>query len=347
MREFKQFIQLIGKGQRSGKTLSQAQAHRAMSLLLGQKVSAEQRGAFLMLLRMRQETPEELAGFLIASRAFTAPAFKTISVDLDLGCYAGKRRHLPWLLLAVLCLAGNGKRIVLHGANEPDSQRLYVADVLAHFNFPAAETAAQLSSQLDENSFGYVTLATINPRLDELLQLRAELGLRSCANTLSRMLNPLAAPVSIQGVYHRHLDEKHALVAQQLGEPNVLSFRGDSGEIELSPERECELHIARLGHRQTIAVPCLNQIRSAKPRDLEPDGLKALWEERVQDHYGHSAVVGTLAIMMTAMHSQSWQSAYSSAQKMWQQRDRAWPLRAKMTRHTDTAPVIAQPVAQY
>ncbi len=66
-----------------------------------------------MLLRHKEESAEELAGFTRAVRARLQPP--GFAVDLDWPSYAGKKRHLPWYLLAVKCLAGSGVRVVVHG----------------------------------------------------------------------------------------------------------------------------------------------------------------------------------------------------------------------------------------
>src|SRR3546814_14228510 len=85
-------------------------------MLLDGKVEDAQLGAFLMLLRHKEESPDELAGFTQAVRErVQAP---TIPVDIDWPTYAGKKRHLPWYLLAAKCLAANGIRILLHRSEE-------------------------------------------------------------------------------------------------------------------------------------------------------------------------------------------------------------------------------------
>lgn len=74
-----------------------------------------------MLLRTREETPEEVIGFVDACRELIEGDVQTLTPTLDIGCYAGKRRQLPWYLLAVAVLAAEGHRIMLHGAHEPGS----------------------------------------------------------------------------------------------------------------------------------------------------------------------------------------------------------------------------------
>jgi anthranilate phosphoribosyltransferase len=208
-------------------------------------VTAEQKGAFLMLLRVREETAEELAGFSQAFRAFTPTTISELAVDLDMGCYAGKRRHLPWFLLAVMLLAKSGKRIFLHGTHEPDSKRLYLKQVLPQLGFDIAQNPQQAKETLQTFGFAYMDLKQINPQLDDIIQLREQFGLRSCANTLARMLNPSNADNSLQGIFHRHVDEKHRKTAALLEDQNVLCFRGEGGEVEFNPLRDVTLHISR------------------------------------------------------------------------------------------------------
>ena len=91
---FAQFVRILGKGKRGARGLTREEAREAMGMLLDDKVEDTQLGAFLMLLRHKEESAEELAGFTEAIRSrLAAPG---IRVDLDWPSYAGKKRHLPW-----------------------------------------------------------------------------------------------------------------------------------------------------------------------------------------------------------------------------------------------------------
>src|SRR5690606_41570300 len=97
---------------------------------------------YLTLLSQKEERDEEMAGFTEAVRArIEAPP---IAVDLDWPSYAGKRRHLPWYLLAVKCLAGNGVRILLHGAADHTAGRLYTEGFLDLLNIPRCQDWRQV-----------------------------------------------------------------------------------------------------------------------------------------------------------------------------------------------------------
>lgn len=324
--EFKEFIRNIGRGQRAGRTLTQEEARIAMYMVASNEVTPEQKGAFLMLLRMREETSEELAGFTQAFRAKTLPELSTLSVDLDMGCYAGKRRHLPWFILAMLLLTQQGKKVFLHGTHEPDSKRLYLKEALPQLGFAVSNTVEQAQQAIDTVGFAYMDLAQINPALDDVIQLREQFGLRSCANTLARMLNPSNAPHSIQGIFHRLIDIKHRECAALLEETNVLCFRGDGGEIEFNPLRDVTLHVSRGAEQSTIDVQSTLETYVTKPKALDPTQLIRVWTGTEQDEYGEHAVMGTLANMLILMEKLDWPTAYKQAQSLWQARNKTWPV---------------------
>ena len=71
-----------------------------------------------MLLRVKEETPAELAGFVVAVRSFhnySSAQIPGIAVDIDWSSYAGKKRHLPWFLISALTLVGQGIKVFMYG----------------------------------------------------------------------------------------------------------------------------------------------------------------------------------------------------------------------------------------
>jgi anthranilate phosphoribosyltransferase len=327
--EFSHYIKLIGKGKRAGKYLTQSQAQRAMFLLLNHKdndISKEQVGAFLMLLRVREESEEELAGFVAACReSLPASAAALPKADLDLGCYAGKRRHLPWLVLAILALTQNGYNVFIHGTQEPESSRLYLNHVWQAFNWPIAKNAEQATDLMTSDRFCYMDLADIHPAMYHLIQLRSQFGLRSCINTLGRMLNPSRSLNSLHGVFHQHFDARHIQVADRLNDNNVACFRGDGGEIEVNPEREFDLHLRQQNKINIIPFPALMTSWQVKPKYLNPNEVKQLWEGKVNNLYGEKAVIGTIATMLCLLKTLDADTALQTATDFWNKRDKQWP----------------------
>lgn len=322
MNPFSQYIKAIGKGQRAGRYLTQSEAHDAFEQLLTGRATPEQAGAFLMLLRVREESVEELAGFVSACRQHLSDDYSHINATVDMGCYSGKRRHLPWFLLAVKCMAEQGERIFLHGTTEPESKRLYLHDVFTALSLPISQDAQHAKSMLDKQGFCYVNLADCHPQLHQLIALRTLFGLRSCANTLARMLNPSRSPISYHGVFHREFDERHIHVAQLLNDDNVSCIRGEGGEVEVNPEREFIQHIARNGESQAVSFPILLAQWQVKPRELNPQALVEVWTETTEDAYAHQAVIGTLATYLVQLNNIDVTEALAQAKNIWLARNR-------------------------
>ena len=132
---FARFVRLLGRGKTLSRALTIEEAEQAMAMILAGETLPEQLGAFLMLLRIKEETGEEIAGFIRAARAALPPS-DAPSVDLDWPAYAGKKRQLPWFLLAALLMAQAGWRVAMHGLDGVTEGRLYVGETLAQLGVP-------------------------------------------------------------------------------------------------------------------------------------------------------------------------------------------------------------------
>ena len=321
--EFSQYIKIIGKGQKGSRSLTQEEAFTAMKMLLAGEVTGDQRGAFLMLLRTREETPDEVIGFVRACHELIPAEIKALKPQVDIGCYAGKRRQLPWYLLSAALLAKSGKKVFLHGAHEPGSGRLYASHVLPTLGLPAVESAAAAKSQLDSQGVTYLDLGIVLPPLNTLIKLREFFGLRSCANTLARLLNPTAAPYCVQGVYHMHLDHKHRHVNEAFRDYASLCFRGDGGDPEVNSERLTELFITRHGETEMPVLPEMTEKWAMKDREMDIDDMLAFWRGDIEHQYCAQAVHATLVAYLMLSEAQSQDEAKLLARSMWEQRDKA------------------------
>ena len=233
---FVPYVRALGKGKLGSRSLGQEEAQDAMRIILQQQVEPEQLGAFLMLLRVKEETPAELAGFVQAVRGFhnfSKSQVSGIKVDIDWSSYAGKKRHLPWFLLSALTLADKGVKVFMHGAKGHTQGRMYSEDVLQQLGLPVAKNWQQTEKQLTSSNFSFMSLEHLSPPLHHIISLRAIFGLRSPVHTLTRLLNPLAAKHTIDGVFHPAYGPLHQQTAMLLNHPRSLTIRGDGGEAEV------------------------------------------------------------------------------------------------------------------
>ena len=149
---FAPYIRIIGKGKTGARSLTFEEAEAAMGMILRGEVLDVQLGAFLMLLRVKEETSDELAGFVAAARQHIA-APRDMPVDLDWSSYAGKRKHYPWFLFAVKLLVQNGVRIFMHGASGHTVNRLYTENVLPLLGLAQCRSWTDVRSTLERDGF--------------------------------------------------------------------------------------------------------------------------------------------------------------------------------------------------
>jgi len=314
---FAQYVRILGKGKNGSRPLTQEEAYSAMRMIMADEVEPVQLGAFMMLMRVKEETREELAGFIQAVRdSFKPPT--TVEVDLDWSSYAGKRRHLPWFILSSLLLAENGIRVFMHGTRGHTNGRIYTQDVLSYLCIKSAKSFEEAAEQIKENNFSYLPLQYLCPKLHEIIELRPLMGLRSPVHTLARMLNPFDAPYVLQGIFHPGYRPVHQEAALLLNQPHLAVIKGEGGEIERNPDMDCLVQSVHNGELFDEIWPPLFNKRHVKEEKLDPQRLSALWRGEIEDEFGEGAVVGTTAIALKLMgKAASIDEAQGMARQMW------------------------------
>jgi anthranilate phosphoribosyltransferase len=321
---FAPYVRILARGKTKTRSLTQDEAEGAMRMIVAGDVRPEQLGAFLMLLRLKEETAEEIAGFVVAVReTFKLPS-SLPKVDLDWSSYAGKRRQLPWFLLSVLLLAENGTKVFMHGAEGHTPGRVYVRDTLNALGLPVANSFDAAAQQIGSNGFAYLPLEHLSKPLRDMIDLRPILGLRSPVHSLARLLNPFDAPNVLQGIFHRGFMETHQVAAQILGFDSVAVFRGEGGEVERRPNKETEVGTVNLGKLgQEFWPQILDQSFQAADEDMDINLLAQVWRGDAENEYGVAAVMGTLAIALRLVDpSTSQEAANEQAMIFWQKRNR-------------------------
>lgn len=325
---FAQYVRILGKGKKGTRSLTEAEAFDSMTMIMEGKALDVQLGAFLMLMRVKEESSEELVGFVKAVRKYIDTShsdLRKIEADLDWSSYAGKRRHLPWYLLAIFALANQGQKIFIHGASGHTIDRIYTEDVLKQLGFNIASSAQEANAQIAKQGFCHFPLEHLCPKLHEIIELRNTMGLRSPVHTLSRLLNPCDAPYVVQGIFHPSYRQVHQQAAMDLGYKNVCVIKGEAGEIERNPDGECLSESVVDSQLQEETWPPMFKRRHVKEQSLDISMLKSVWRGEANHEYGEAAVIGTMALALKAMqkaHSQ--ENALKAAEEIWAKRDRAF-----------------------
>ncbi|MEQ1636966.1 MAG: glycosyl transferase family protein [Methylococcales bacterium] len=320
---FAEFIRILGKGKKGARDLTQDEAYRAMGMILNNATAPEQLGAFLMLMRIKEETAAELVGFVQAARESLPVIAGVTQADLDWSSYAGKRRHLPWFLLSALLLAENGIKVFMHGSAGHTEGRLYTEDVLHHLGISVADSFKGAEQQLESRNFCYLPLQKISPKLYDIIEMRNLMGLRSPVHTLVRLLNPFNAPYSIQGIFHPSYRAVHQQAAAQLGQEHMAVLKGEGGETERNPDMDCLVQSVHNGVLSDEHWPALFTHRHVKAESLEPRALLGMWRGTLEDEFALASITGTCAVALRLLgKAGSPEAAQIMANTFWQNRQK-------------------------
>lgn len=321
---FAQYVRILGKGRNGSRGLSADEAYESMRMVMNDEVEPIQLGAYLMLMRVKEETPEEVAAAVRAIREFLELPAPLPRVDLDWSSYAGKKRILPWYLLATLLMASNGIRVFMHGASGHTAGRLYTKDVLPQLGVPVARSLTEAAQQIEESNFSYIDLEYLNPKLHQIIELRPLLGLRSPVHTIARMLNPFNAPNVMQGIFHPGYRPTHQEAGVLLNIPHMTVIKGEGGEIERNPDQEVLLQCVHDGRMHDEEWPPMFTKRHVRPDEMNVADLAAVWSGDKQDEYGEAAVIGTIAIALYTMgRAAGREEAEAQARAMWNSRNKS------------------------
>jgi anthranilate phosphoribosyltransferase len=227
-----QYIKEIGRGKQGARPLAREQAADLFGQVLDGTVTDLEVGAFCLAMRIKGETPEEMAGFLDATyaRLNLVPAGEKPLVVLP--SYNGARK-LPVLtpLLALLA-ARRGLPVLIHGT-ATESNRIFVTHVLEALGIrPLAAIRAVAPGEAV-----YAPTELLCPGLKRLLDVRKAVGLRNSSHSLVKLMNPCAGNAVIVSSYtHPEYAVSMAAVFELMGSTALL-LRGTEGEVVADARR--------------------------------------------------------------------------------------------------------------
>lgn len=320
---FAPYVRILGKGPNLSRSLTLEETRAAVGMILRDEVEPVQLGAFLCLMRVKTETPAEVAGFALAIRDSLAIPRDMPDIDLDWPSYAGKSRQLPLFLLAALLLAANGVTVAMHGAGGHTVGRLYSREALASLGIVATTSLEEVARHLATRCFAYVPMEVLHPRLPAIMGLKRLLGLRSPLHTVARNMNPFDAKASLMSVFHPNYRAVHRDAAKLMGMNELACFKGEGGEIERRPEKPCLVEGLRGGTPFEEEWPPM--LASGPGHDLEMDAtrLANLWRGETADSYAETTVVATAAVALRQLgRAGSMQEAEALAGQLWADRRR-------------------------
>lgn len=231
--------------------LSAAQAEAAMNIIMTGQATPAQIGAYLVALRMKGETVDEITGSARAMRANAVPVpFSRGREPMydTAGTGGDGAGTFNISTAAAFVLAGTGRIVAKHG-NRAASSQCGSADVLAALGLNLELTPEQVGGAIEEVGIGFLFAPKFHPAMKYAVGPRKEIGQRTIFNVLGPLTNPAGADVQVIGVYDPALTEPLARVLGELGSRAAYVIHGAGGTDELNP---CGIN--RLSHLKDGAV---------------------------------------------------------------------------------------------
>jgi anthranilate phosphoribosyltransferase len=242
-----------------GAVLSRAEARALMECILRGEAGDEQIAAFLLALRQRGETVEELVGFAEAMRAHARPVFGAVPRPagplLDTcGTGGDGAGTFNVSTAAAFVAAGAGARVAKHG-NRSLSSLCGSADVLEALGVNLLTEPDQVAAAIAEIGIGFLFAPAFHTAMKHAQKARRELKVRTVFNLLGPLTNPAQVDAQVMGVYEARWLEPVATTLRDLGVRRAFVLHSRDGLDEASLSAETDLAEVRGGsvHRSSIA----------------------------------------------------------------------------------------------
>ena len=231
-----------------GEELSQEEMEKTMELILDAKVPSLQVGSFVTALRMRGETVEEITG---AARALRKRAtmlrsnnhilsFSRDDINVEretvLATTDNEIRGTSIFNVStatMFVVSGGGVRVVRQG-NMAASKYFGAGDVLESLGVNLDVSNSDVESCISELGIGFLFRPLLSGPMQNVAELREEMGIRTIFNLIGPLVNPAGASTYILGVYDASLTEILAHVLSKLAADNAFVVYGEDTQDEIS-----------------------------------------------------------------------------------------------------------------
>ena len=218
-----------------GRDLSRDEARTVMGSIMSGEATPAQIAGFLIALRAKGETTDEIAGCAEAMREHMLPVRPRRADLVDTAGTGGDgAKTINISTAAALVAAAAGAGVAKHG-NRAVSSASGSADVLEALGFELELPPERVAASIDELGFGFLFAPTHHPAMRHAAPVRRELAARTVFNVLGPLTNPAGARAQVVGVYAPELVRTIADVLAQLGASRAFVVHGAGGIDELSP----------------------------------------------------------------------------------------------------------------
>ena len=236
------FLKNIARGAAGARALDRASARALMAAVLDGEVNKVELGAFVIAMRMKGETLDELCGFLDAVQPRCLLLHSPGPVVV-IPSYNGARRLPNLTPLLALMLAQAGVNVLVHGPLH-DPARVTTADILRDLGLAPARHEADMHDAWARQQPAFMATSTLCPPLQSLLDVRQVVGLRNAGHSVAKMLQPFGAQRVLRLVNFTHPEFGSLMTAwAQHERVDAMLLRGTEGEPVADPRRRPRMDV--------------------------------------------------------------------------------------------------------
>ncbi len=217
----------------SGQSLTTDQAAQVMLEIMEGEATPAQLGAFLVALRLKGETVEEIVGLAKTMREKAIPVIIDMPVVDTCGTGGDSSHTFNISTAAAFVAAAAGAKVAKHG-NRAMSSQCGSADVLEALGIRLELTPFQVVRCIEEVGIGFLFAPVFHPAMKYAAMPRREIGIRTVFNILGPLTNPAKAKAQVLGVADKAIAEKMALALCKLGSHRALVVHGEDGLDEVT-----------------------------------------------------------------------------------------------------------------
>ncbi len=215
--------------------LTRAEAAALMEATMSGQATPAQTAGWLIALRMKGETAEEIAGCAEIMRRHAIAVHPRRKAELIDTCGTGADRVKTFNVstAAAFVAAGAGIPVAKHG-NRAVTSKCGSADVLEALGCRLELPPERVAQAIDDIGIGFLFARAHHPAMKYAAPIRQELGVRTVFNVLGPLTNPAGAPRQLLGVFAPELTRLIAEVLRELGTERAIVVYGEPGLDELS-----------------------------------------------------------------------------------------------------------------
>ncbi len=252
----------------AGEDIDRATAHAAMSEVMHGRATQAQISAFIVSLRMKGESAEEMTGFVEAMREVAVRVDVGVPVVDTVGTGGDRSGTFNISTTAGLIAAGAGVSVAKHG-NRSSSSQCGSADVLEALGVQIDLDPEATASLVREERFGFFFAPLYHPSMRHAGPARRELGIPTVFNFLGPLANPAGATRQAVGVSDARMAAKMIGVLKNLGSDYAFAFYGEDGLDELTTTGPSYIYRLRNGEiTHAEFTPEDFGVPRARPEDL-------------------------------------------------------------------------------